>query len=183
MNGFEIVATSLSPIGVFSTSSSPGRRSVRHRDKRNGFACVFASQPSNGRPLEETRSTWTKRGNEKWRSFMFVYRNGNAEPPEMSPEQMQQAVQTWMDWIHDGYQGRLAARRRATASSPRGQVVQPDLTVTDGPFAESKELVGGLLDGRSVRSRGGAVELAKTSPMPAAGGSVEVRELAGHTAD
>ena len=30
--------------------------------------------------------------------FMFVYRNAEGQP-EPSPEEMQQAMQLWMDWI------------------------------------------------------------------------------------
>ena len=63
-----------------------------------------------------------------------------------------------------------------TGLKPEGQVVHPDLTVTDGPFAEAKELVGGfsIVEADSLAA---AVGIAKTSPMPAGGGSVEVREF------
>ena len=51
-----------------------------------------------------------------------------------------------------------------------------DVVMTDGPFAESKELVGGysMVEAASLAE---AVELAKGSPMPSSGGTVEVREL------
>ncbi len=108
--------------------------------------------------------------------FLFVYRGGD-EPAEPSPEEMQAAMQTWGDWI----QGGMAAGwllDAGDALKPEGQVVHPDLTVTDGPFTESKELVGGysIVEAPSFE---GATGIAKGCPMPAAGGSVEVRELAG----
>lgn len=61
---------------------------------------------------------------------------------------------------------------------PDGHVVGPDVRVTDGPFAESKELVSGysMVETENYES---AVELAKTSPMIAVHkGFVEVRQLA-----
>ena len=52
-----------------------------------------------------------------------------------------------------------------------------DGAVTDGPFAESKELVGGysMVQAKNLDE---AVKLTKDCPMFAAGGTVEVRELA-----
>ena len=60
---------------------------------------------------------------------------------------------------------------------PEGAVVNADRSVTDGPFAESKELVGGysMIEAPNLAA---AVERAKGSPMPKSGGTVEVRELA-----
>ena len=49
--------------------------------------------------------------------------------------------------------------------------------MTDGPFAESKEVIGGylLVDGDSLEE---AVAIAQTIPGLAYGGSIEVRPLA-----
>ena len=73
--------------------------------------------------------------------FMFVYRGGK-EMDDASPEQMQQVMQVWMDWIQDGMKAGWLVDG-GDALKPEGRVVHPDSTVTDGPFAESKELVGG----------------------------------------
>ena len=110
--------------------------------------------------------------------FMFVYRDGENGEADMSPEQMQQAMQAWGTWIQGGTEAGWLLDG-GDGLKPEGQVVHPDLTVTDGPFAESKELVGGysMVEAADLAA---AVELAKSSPMPAAGGSVEVRELAGY---
>ena len=52
-----------------------------------------------------------------------------------------------------------------------------DLVMTDGPFAESKELVAGysMVEAPDLAA---AISLAQGSPMPKSGGTVEVRELA-----
>ena len=108
--------------------------------------------------------------------FLFIYRGGK-DMSEYSPEEMQQSMQRWMDWI----QGGMAAGwliDGGDALDHAGQVVHPDLSVTDGPFAESKELVGGysMVEAADLTA---ASELAKTCPMPGAGGTVEVRQLMG----
>jgi hypothetical protein len=108
--------------------------------------------------------------------FLFIYRGGKDKPEDMAPEQIQQMMQVWMNWIQGGTEAGWLIDG-GSALGPAGQVVNPDLTVTDGPFAESKELVGGysMVEAESLEA---AVELAKGSPMPAGGGTVEVRQLA-----
>lgn len=66
--------------------------------------------------------------------------------------------------------GQALARRGAIVSGRNGR------NVTDGPFAESKEVVGGylLLDVETFEE---AVAIAKTAPNLAHGASVEVRPL------
>lgn len=113
--------------------------------------------------------------------FMFIYRGGNDGAEEASPEDMQQAMQAWGEWIQGGMEAGWLLDG-GDGLKAEGQVVQPDLAVIDGPFAESKEMVGGysMVEADSLAA---AVEHAKTSPMIAAGGSVEVRELACYTAE
>lgn len=109
--------------------------------------------------------------------YMFVYRNA-PDQPEPSPEEMQQAMQVWMSWIENGTKAGWLLDG-GDALTPQGKVVNPDSTVTDGPFAESKELVSGysMIEAESFEA---AVEYAKTSPMVSVHhGYVEVRELAG----
>lgn len=108
---------------------------------------------------------------------MFVYRNGDAAAQEPSPEEMQQAMQVWMNWIENGTKaGWLLDGGDALKAT--GKLVSPDSSVTDGPFAESKELVSGysMVEADDYDA---AVAYAKTSPMIAVHkGYVEVRQLA-----
>ena len=108
--------------------------------------------------------------------FMFVYRDGENHQ-EPSPEEMQKAMQVWMSWIEEG----MAAGwllDGGDALKPDGRIVAPDGTVTDGPFAASKELVGGY-SMVQAENYDAAVELAKASPMISMHhGYVEIRELA-----
>ncbi len=108
--------------------------------------------------------------------FMFVYRGGHEGMEEASPEQMQQVMQMWMDWIQEGTEAGWMLDG-GDGLKPGGAIVNPDLSVTDGPFAESKELVGGysMVEATDLAA---AIEMAKGSPMTQSGGTVEIRELA-----
>ena len=108
--------------------------------------------------------------------FMFVYRGGHDGMEHASPEEMQQVMQVWMDWIQDGVKAGWLLDG-GDGLKPEGAIVNADLSVTDGPFTESKELVGGysMVQAPDLAA---AIELAKGSPMPQSGGSVEVRALA-----
>ena len=67
--------------------------------------------------------------------------------------------------------GRALERKGAIVSGVNGHIV------TDGPFAESKEAVGGylVLDVETIEE---AIAIAQSSPGLAYGGSIEVRPVA-----
>ncbi|GAB4151810.1 MAG: YciI family protein [Planctomycetaceae bacterium] len=108
--------------------------------------------------------------------FMFLLRGGEncGSRSEMTPEQMQQMMQTYMDWMTEGKEAGwlLDPGNRLGA----GAVVKPDMAVIDGPFAESKELVGGYMM-VEARDLAAAIEIVKGSPMVKGGNTVEIREL------
>ncbi|MDB3935714.1 YciI family protein, partial [Granulosicoccus sp.] len=82
----------------------------------------------------------------------------------------------WMSWIEEGSkQGWIADG--GDALTPEGHVVRAGDVVTDGPFAESKELVNGftIVLADSLKA---ATALAAKCPIFDAGGCVEVRPLA-----
>ncbi len=66
--------------------------------------------------------------------------------------------------------GQALARTGAVVSSRNGR------TITDGPFAESKEVIGGYLL-LNVETFEEAVAIAKTAPNLGFGSSIEVRPL------
>ena len=67
--------------------------------------------------------------------------------------------------------GHALQRQGATVSGKNGRVV------SDGPFAESKEVIGGFLL-LNVETLEEAVAIAKSSPSLAYGTSIEVRPVA-----
>jgi len=110
--------------------------------------------------------------------FLFVYRSEPYSQDQISPEQMQEVMQLWNNWIGEGFQKGWMIDA-GDALLPDGRVVDTKKVVTDGPFAESKEILGGYSVVQAA-SYEAAVEFAKRCPvLRDAGGSVEVRQLAG----
>jgi hypothetical protein len=109
--------------------------------------------------------------------FLFIYRGGNETEASMTPEEMQQNMQKWGAWI-----GEAMAKgwmlNPGDALTREGCVVDARKIVTDGPFVESKEIVGGysIVQAETLHA---AAELAKGCPGLMFGGKVEVRPLAG----
>ena len=103
-------------------------------------------------------------------SVLFVYRGGNRDA--LTPEEMQQQMQKWQTWMAEGLQkGWL--QDRGNGLKQEGRVVTAKV-VTDGPFVESKEVVGGFSIVRA-ETLDEAAELAKGCPILLRGGTVEVR--------
>ena len=108
--------------------------------------------------------------------FMLLFR-GNDWAKGLSPEEMQQVSDKWMAWFK-----RLTDEGRALAGSPlepEGKVVsgKNGRVVADGPFAESKEAIGGYFLLR-VETLDEAVAIAKACPGLPYGAVVEVRPVA-----
>lgn len=108
--------------------------------------------------------------------YMLLFR-GTDWHKGLSPEQMQQVASQWMAWFT-----RLSDQGKVTAGSPlacEGKVVSSKngRVVADGPFAESKEAVGGYFLLR-VDTMDEAVAIARECPGLAYGVKVEVRQVA-----
>lgn len=107
--------------------------------------------------------------------YLLIFREASADTYKtLSPEQRQQLMQQWNDW-YDG----LAAQGKVQHGhplEPAGRVVSA-ARVVDGPFAESKEVVGGyfLL---TVGSMEEATAIAQRCPSLPLGMTVEVRAVA-----
>jgi hypothetical protein len=110
-------------------------------------------------------------------NFLFVYRGSGEAEAKMTPDEMQQIMQKWSAWIHEAMaKGWMV--NPGDALTMEGRVVDARKVVTDGPFVESKEIVGGysIVQADSIDA---AAELAKGCPGLLTGGKVEVRALAG----
>jgi hypothetical protein len=107
------------------------------------------------------------------KDFLFLFRMNGA--PAGSPDEMQAMTKRWMDWI-----GGIAAQNKLTDRGNRlfssGKVLKPGNVITDGPYTEIKESIGGysIVKANSLEE---ATELAKGCPGLTVGGSVEVREI------
>jgi hypothetical protein len=110
--------------------------------------------------------------------FLFVYRGAADSAANMTPEQMQQHLKKWEQWIGEGMQKGWMLNP-GDALTAEGRVVGAKV-ITDGPFAESKEIIGGysIVQADTIDA---AAQLAKGCPGISVGGRVEVRALAGYT--
>lgn len=92
------------------------------------------------------------------------------------PESEKPAVEKkWQDWIGGiAAQGKLANMGARLAAE--GKVLKPGGVVTDGPFVEIRECLGGLIVVKADTMEE-AVTLAHGCPAMERGGSVEVRPV------
>ena len=106
--------------------------------------------------------------------FLLIFRSPAMTDFQPSPEQIQASIKKWQDWIGGiAAQGKFVSTQRLGSS---GKVLKPGDVVTDGPYAELKEMVGGFLI-LKADALDEAVELAKGCPVLEYGGHVEVRDL------
>ncbi|WP_221392748.1 YciI family protein [Dyadobacter sp. NIV53] len=107
--------------------------------------------------------------------FLLIFRRDlitrEAQP---SPEEMQSSIKPWQDWL-----GGIAAQNKLARPLQRwdgeGRVVQQNRNVINGPYAEIKESIGGLIIIKAA-DYNEAAEIAKGCPILQLGGSVEIRK-------
>ena len=110
------------------------------------------------------------------KEFLMIFRS-EASPNEVpSPEQLQAIMKQWQDWI-----GSIAAQNKLVSQGNRldtenSMVLKPNHVITNGPYVELKETIGGyiIVKANSVAE---TAELAKNCPIFSVGGSVELRMI------
>jgi hypothetical protein len=110
------------------------------------------------------------------KEFLFLFRGGDAQNLQQSPENWQAHMQKWMEWM-----GSLQQEGKLVGAQPlgnTGKIVKGNKKlVTDGPFMEGKEMVAGYLICRAG-TYDEAVCISKGCPiLEFDDGSVEVREI------
>lgn len=104
--------------------------------------------------------------------FTYLFRGRDVTS---SADQMQKTMQKWVVWFKE----LEAAGRLKDPGHPlenRGMTVTGKQIVNDGPYAETKDVVGGfiVIEADDLKH---AAELAKGCPILQVGGSVEVRPI------
>jgi|SRR5689334_2169829 hypothetical protein len=109
--------------------------------------------------------------------YMLLFRNAASWYRSLSPQQLQEVTDRWMSWYN-----RLSEQGKVMAGhplAPEGKLVsgKNGQFVADGPFAESKEAIGGyfLLNVNTIDE---AIAIAKDCPGLPYGITVEVRPVA-----
>lgn len=109
------------------------------------------------------------------KKYLYLFRGGDARNANQSPQQMQEHMQKWGGWMKD-----LSEKGILNSGLPlanEGKVVaKKGQDVTDGPFAEGAEIVGGYLivNAKNLKE---AADLSKQCPIFEYDGTVEVREI------
>jgi len=110
--------------------------------------------------------------------FVYLFRASEADQREAmgTPERAQRTMQVWMAWIRD-LEAKGHLKDRGQPLERGGKVVRgKKKVVTDGPYAEAKDLVLGFIV-VEARDLAQAMELSTGCPMLDGGGSVEIRPV------
>lgn len=113
---------------------------------------------------------------QKQNRYMLLFRSDEWYE-ELSHDEIKKVISQNNAWIEglisqgNAIPGHALQRNGATVSGKNGR------TISDGPFAESKEVIGGflLLDVETIAK---AIAIAQSSPSLAYGTSIEVRPVA-----
>src|SRR5262249_24263214 len=118
------------------------------------------------------------RGGSPMSEFVFLYRSGDREYQEAmgSPEKMQQNLKKWSTWMKElSDKGHI--KNPGQPLERTGKLVKGiQKVVHDGPYAESKDIIGGYT-AVEARDLAHATELARGCPILDGGGLVEVRPV------
>ncbi len=105
---------------------------------------------------------------------MMIFRNDYNPEFKPTPEQMQASIKQWQDWI-----GGIAAQGKFLSTNRLGserKTLKTNSIVSDGPYAEVKEIIGGYLIVKAA-DLNEAMQLANGCPILDIGGHVEVRAV------
>ena len=109
--------------------------------------------------------------------FVLLYRFTPESRREAmgSPERAQAAMKKWRAWFEE-MTGKGQLRSPGQPLDDAGKVVRQRKTVTDGPYAETKDVVGGysVIEAPDLDH---AAQIASGCPIIEGGGSVEVRPV------
>ncbi len=109
--------------------------------------------------------------------FMILLYDNPSSWGALSPEQMQEAVQKYWAWGDKlRKQGNFLSSDKLTDGVGKVLRGKKDVRVTDGPFTEGKEFLGGYY-AFTAASYDEAVELTRDHPHLEYGGLIEIREI------
>ena len=108
--------------------------------------------------------------------FLILSRGTGEAYKQLSPQEMQKVIQKYMAWTDDMRKaGRLLHGDKLRADGRVVRGANDKMTVTDGPFAESKEILGGFWIVEATSYEQIQRDLANHPHLVA--GSLEVREI------
>lgn len=109
------------------------------------------------------------------KEFMYIFRQPTYDSSKVSPKEMEALAKKWQDWVGGIVaQGKLSSKGNRLA--PEGKVLKPGGVVTDGPFVEIRERLGGVIIVKAENIED-ATTMAHGCPALDMGGSVEIRPV------
>lgn len=109
------------------------------------------------------------------KDFMMIFIGANYEELGLSPQQLQDRMGKWFAWNNKMEAQGILKGGDALHSAAR-TISGPDRVVSDGPFAESKEIIGGYYIVTAADFDAMEV-IAQDFPDYDLGGTVEIREV------
>ena len=111
--------------------------------------------------------------------FLLIFRRDlSSKEAQPSPEELQNSIKDWQNWF-----GSIATQNKLARPLQRwdgeGKVVKQNKQVTNGPYAEIKESIGGVIIIKA-EDYDDAVSIAQGCPILQLGGNVEVRMASSH---
>ncbi|OMP76520.1 YciI family protein [[Flexibacter] sp. ATCC 35208] len=109
--------------------------------------------------------------------FLLIFRKDNSKEAQPSPSALQASIKPWQKWL-----GKLDAEGALVSHGnrlrPEGAVIKAGKIVTDGPYPDIKESIGGFVIIKAI-DLAAATEIGKDCPVLDApwNGFVEVRML------
>ena len=107
------------------------------------------------------------------KEFMFIFRQPGDLVGKVSPNEMQALTKKWMDWV-SSIENRGNLVSQGNRLSTDGKVLKTGGIITDGPFVEIREILGGFIIIKAD-NLDEAATLAHGCPALDLGGSVEIR--------
>ncbi len=87
------------------------------------------------------------------KEFALIFRNDSVGEIRFSPEGTLAVSREWENWM-----GGIAAQNKLTSKGNRlgreGNTVRPNNVITNGPYAEIKEIIGGFIVVKADSIRG-----------------------------
>ncbi len=109
------------------------------------------------------------------KDFMMIFIGADYGDLGLSPEEIQSRMGKWFAWNAKMEEAGIVKGGNALHAEAKC-VSGPNRTVSDGPFAESKELVGGYYIVQA-KDADAVVNIAQDFPDYDLGGTVEIREV------
>lgn len=109
------------------------------------------------------------------KDFMLIFMSEDYQSMGMKPDQMQDRYGRWFAWNQKMREEGVVKGGEALHTAAK-RVSGSERVVTDGPFVEGKDLVGGFYIVKAV-DFDGALAIAQGYPDYDLGGTVEIREV------